>query len=313
MSHHLGLDVGGTHIRAAVATGNTNITGTSTGLTPRNSDGGAITDEILRIAERACENAGVDTGGIDAIGIGAIGPIDREAGAVIGPANVFGPSGRIALVEPLHRAFRPDSVVLHNDAICGVIAEHHFSDSTTENMVYLTISTGIGAGIVVDGNVIFGHRGNAAEVGHTTIDPMETMECGCGRAGHWEAYCGGANIPDYAAHLHRHAPVETSLPITREDFTAKDVLDEVGEDPLADLLVERIGRWNTIGVANVIQAFAPTYISVGGAVALNNPETILDPIRTHVSDRVFIDVPEIGVAETGEEAVLRGALLIARR
>lgn len=272
-----------------------------------------MTDGILRLVERVCADGGIGPEEISAAGIGSIGPIDREAGTVVDPANVSDERARIELVRPLRELLATDSIVLHNDAVCGVVAERRFSDAATENMVYLTISTGIGAGVVVDGDVILGGGGNAAEVGHVTIDPAGRMVCGCGSAGHWEAYCGGANIPAYAAYLRREEAVDTELPVTASDFTAADVFDDVGEDDLADLVVDRVGRWNTIGVANVIQAFAPTHIAVGGAVARNNPDAILDPVRESVPDRVMIDVPEIGVSELGEGVVLKGALLIARR
>lgn len=313
MSHYLGLDVGGTNIRAAIATGATDIVSRSSTSTPRNSDGGDVTDRILRLVERVCREAGISPDEVSAAGIGSIGPIDRDAGAVVDPSNVLGTGGRIELVRPLRELLHTDSVALHNDAVCGAIAERRFSDSATENMVYLTMSTGIGAGVIVDGTVLSGNGGNAAEVGHLTLDPTERMECGCGRGGHWEAYCGGANIPDYAAYLRRETGVETGLPVTAAEFTAADVFDAAGEDELADLVVGRIGRWNTIGVANVVHAFAPSYIAVGGAVALNNPDAILDPIHAALSDRVLIDVPELGLSDLGDDVVLCGALLVAQR
>lgn len=313
MSYYLGLDVGGTNIRAAVATGAADIFGRSTGSTPQRSTAPAVTDEILRVVERACEDGGIDPTEVSAAGIGSAGPLRQDTGIIVAPANVFGADSRIELARPLRELLRTDAVVLRNDATCGVIAEHRFSDSATENMVYITISTGIGAGVVVDGDVLFGHGGNAAEVGHMTVDPTGTMECGCGRGGHWEAYCGGANVPDYAAHLAHGEPVETTLPDAAAAFAAKDVFDRADGDQLADLVVDRMGRWNAIGFANVVQAFAPTYVAVGGAVALNNPDAVLDPVRDRLPDHVLIDVPEIGVSELGDEGVLRGALLIARR
>lgn len=313
MSYYLGLDVGGTNVRAAVATGATDVLARSTGSTPRRSSPAAVTDGILRVVERACGAAGIDPAAIDAAGVGSIGPLDRETGTIVGPANVAEEGARIDLVGPLRERLHTDAIVLHNDAVCGVIAERRFSDAATENMVYVTLSTGIGAGAVVDGDVLVGHGGNAAEVGHMTVDPAGTMECGCGRAGHWEAYCGGINVPDYAAHLAKEEGVETSLPVGGTDFAAPDMFDALGEDDLADLVVDRIGRWNAIGFANVVQAFAPTHAAVGGAVALNNPDAVVDPIRDRLPDHVLGDVPDLDVAGLGEEAVLRGALLVAQR
>lgn len=312
MPHHLGIDVGATHLRAAVATEDLDIIGRSTTPTPQTSNGTLISDELTLVVKEACDDGGIDSNGISAVGIGAIGPIDQDAGVILNPANISENVGQIQLTQSLSELLQTDRIILHNDAVFGVIGELNFAASATENMIYLTISTGIGAGVVDNGDVIFGHDGNAGEVGHMTIDSAEEMVCQCGSSGHWEAYCSGANIPRYAAYLHHEEKIETKFPVKETEFTAEDLFDSVGEDKLADLVIKKIGYWNTIGFANIIQAFAPSYVAVGGAVALNNPNIILDPVRRHISERVMIDVPQIQLTELGEDAVLKGALHTAQ-
>lgn len=308
MSYYLGIDVGATHLRAAVASPELDIVSQSKKVTPQASSPGAVSREMIQVAETALGECAVGPDAIAGAGIGSIGPLDREAGAVVGPANVE--SDRIELVSPLRELLGTDRIVLHNDTICGVIGEQQFARNATDNMVYLTFSTGIGAGVIVDGEVL---SGNVGEVGHITIDPAGTMQCGCGAGGHWEAYCGGANVPRYAAHLERVESVETGLRTASPDFTAADVFAGSGADELADRVVERICHWNAIGVANIIHAFAPTYLAVGGAIALNNPDAILDPIRQGVPERLTIDVPDITLTELGDDVVVKGALAAARR
>lgn len=313
MSYYLGVDIGGTKLRAAVGTDDGTVVGTSKIPTPTASSPTSVPDAIVRVIELACAEADVDPRSITAVGVGSAGPFDMDAGAIINSPNIAGEDGRVPVVQPLRERLDTDSITLRNDATCGVIAERHFSDQSTENMIYLTISTGIGAGVVVDDNVLYGNGGNAAEVGHMTIDPTGRMTCGCGLEGHWEAYCSGANIPDYAAGLSRDTAIETGLPIDDPDFTAKDVFDAACDDGLADLVLDRVGRWNVIGFANLIQTFAPSHISVGGAVAINNPNAVLDPVREGVSTRAIADIPSIELSELGEDVVLRGALLSAQR
>lgn len=313
MSYYLGLDVGGTTLRTAVATEDANIVSTEETATPQGESEGTVTEAICRIVERVCEGAGIAPESVTAAGIGSVGPLDRTAGTVTGPANIFGPTDRIQLVEPLRDLLDTPAVVLHNDATCGVIAERHVADGATENVVYLTISTGIGAGIVVDGRVVHGDHGNAGEVGHMTVDPAGRMTCGCGCDGHWEAYCGGANVPGYATSLYRERDVETDLPLTDPEFSAKDVFERAETDDLAALVVERVGEWNAIGVATVTQAYAPTDVAVGGAVARNNPEAILDPVRERLPERVLGTAPEMRLAACTENIVLTGALLAAQQ
>jgi len=199
-------------------------------------------------------------------------------------------------------------VTLHNDAIAAVLAERRFADAP-ENTVYLTVSTGIGAGAVVDGAVLEGARGNAAEVGHVVVDP-DGRACGCGGHGHWEALCSGAAIPDVARERH-DAGMATDL--DPEDLTAADVFAAADEDPLADDVLERVARYNTLGVANLVHAYAPDLVSVGGAVARNNEALVLDPVRERLSDHLAVPVPTLRCTPLGDRAVLRGAVAAALR
>jgi glucokinase len=311
MIHHLGVDVGGTNVRAAVANGDGTLVGRADRSTP--AGGSAVTDAMLDAVDDACGAAGIDPGDVAAAGIGSMGPLDRAAGTVVDPPNVDG-GGPIPLVGPLRERLGTDAVTLHNDATCGAVAEREAAGGI-ENLVYLTLSTGVGVGAVVDGDALVGEGGNAAEMGHVTVDPRGRMACGCGGDGHWEAYCGGRNVPRYAARLRRESDdsVETDLPADPAAFSAADVFDRAGDDDLAALVVERCGRWNAIGVAATVQAFAPARVVVGGAVALHNPGPVLDPIREAVPGRLSVDPPTIRLATLGADAVLRGALLIAER
>jgi glucokinase len=134
------------------------------------------------------------------------------------------------------------------------------------------------------------------------------MVCGCGRAGHWEAYCSGNNIPRYARELYDGEA--TSLPMDG-DLTAADVYDHADGDEFAARVVERVGEWNAMGVANVAVAYAPLVVYVGGAVALNNPEKVLDPIRDQIADLTFVNVPEVRLSALGDDVVVKGAVASA--
>lgn len=312
MSQYLGVDIGGTNLRAAVATDSPEVVGRAATATPQNADAAAITDAMIDTVERACADADCAPTSLAAAGIGSVGPLDTDAGTIESPANITGTERPVALVEPLRELLGTDRVVLRNDAVCGVVGESHLADTPAENLVYLTVSTGIGAGVIVDGNVLSGADGNVGEVGHLTLDPAGRMRCGCGRPGHWEAYAGGANIPGYARELRREHSVGTELPVDSDELGAAEIFEAAGEDPLADLVLERVSHWNTLGVANLIQAFAPSEIAIGGAVALNNPETVLDPIRRDVWDHVMVPVPDIHLSASGEDVVLYGAILSAQ-
>jgi len=311
MAYYVGVDLGATNVRAVVADESATILGSARGSTPRGPTGIAVTEAILDLIREACTGAGVAPSATTACGIGSIGPLDLAAGAVEDPANLPDRIDRIPLTGPISKLLATDDVYLHNDTIAGVIGERFHSERNPDDMVYLTMSSGIGAGVCVDGHVIGGWDGNVGEVGHMTLDPQGIMTCGCGHVGHWEAYCSGNNIPAYARRLHDDDPIDTALPLEDPDFSAVDVFEHAGEDKFADHVIEQVTLWNAMGVANIVHAFAPLVISVGGAVALNNPELVVDPLRERLDDMVMSNIPEVMLTDHGDDVVVKGAVASA--
>ncbi|GAB3666349.1 ROK family protein [Halopiger thermotolerans] len=312
MVYYAGVDLGATNVRAAVAEGDGTTIGVSRNATPRGPTGIDVTEGVLRTLREACTDAGIDPDEIVSAGIGSIGPFDLAEGAVIDPANLPDSIDRIPLTGPIEKLIDSDEVYLHNDTAAGVIGERFHADRNPDDMVYITISSGIGAGVCCDGDILAGWDGNAGEVGHCIVDPRGRLTCGCGHDGHWEAYCSGNGIPDYVRLLAEDDPtIATDLPLDDPDFTAKDVFELAGEDELADYAIEQLAHWNAMGVANVVHSFAPIVVSFGGAVALNNEELVVEPIRERVSEMVMSNVPEIRVTDLGDDVVLEGALASA--
>ena len=311
MGAYAGVDLGATHIRAVVGDESGALIASYKSETPRGPTGIEVTEAVLSALRQACDAADVAPESIRAAGIASFGPLDLAEGVVENPANLPDTIDRIPLTGPVTNLFDTDRVYLHNDANAGIIGERFYADSNPDDMVYLTISSGIGAGVAVDGNVLTGWDGNAGEVGHLTIDPHGFMTCGCGHPGHWEAYCSGENIPRYATQLHREDPVETALPIDTKGFEAADIFEYAGEDEFATHVLEQLAHWNAIGIANIVHSYAPLVISVGGAVAINNPEYILDPIRERLDDMVMSNIPDIQLTAHGDNVVVRGALASA--
>jgi glucokinase len=312
MAYYVGVDLGATNLRAAVADETGAVLATERTTTPRGPTGIAVTEGVLDVVRAACASAGLSPSDVRAAGIGSIGPLDLAEGTVENPANLPDGLGTIPLVGPLQQLVDSPRVTLHNDTNAGCIGERFYADRTPDDMVYLTISSGIGAGVAVDGRVLSGWDGNAGEVGHMIVDPRGRRTCGCGRDGHWEAYCSGNNIPGYARLLAEDEDADTALPLDDPDFAAADVFAHAGEDALADTVVERVARWNTVGITNLVQAYAPLAVYVGGAVALNNPDLVLDPVRDALqSTLVFNNVPELALTTLGDDAVLKGAVAAA--
>jgi len=209
-------------------------------------------------------------------------------------------------------------IYLLNDCISAVVGEKFFgAGKNHENLAYVTISTGIGGGVYVDGHLLMGEDRNAAEIGHFTIDHEEALLCGCGKRGHWQAYCSGKGIPDYVKLLLKEKKPEElqgcllqdANDRDRFDITARTLYDAAkADDPICKDLVERIGVLNAIGFACVVDAYDPSLITVGGAITLNNTALVVDPIRQHVEEHTRNRAPDIIITPLGEDIVLFGAL-----
>jgi glucokinase len=327
MAYVAGVDLGATNVRAAVADGEGAMLSTAVESTPRGPGGIRVTEAVLSALRAACADAGVDPTDCEAAGIGSVGPLDLAAGGVRNPANLPDTIDWIPLTGPVGELVDSDRVYLHNDADAGVVGERFYSEANPDDMVYLTLSSGIGAGVAVDGHVVSGWDGNAGEVGHMTLDPQGLMTCGCGKDGHWEAYCSGENIPDYARLLHEEARawgtggreadgdaapgMDTDLPLADPEFSAADVFAHAGADPFADHVIDQLAHWNTMGVANVVHSYAPIVVVVGGAVALNNESLVVDPVRERLDEMLFVNRPDVRLTRFGDDVVVRGAVASA--
>jgi glucokinase len=304
MATYAGLDVGATSIGALVGDEEGSVLGQAERSTPDGGAGETVTRAALGALEAACATADVPPTDLDGVGIGTLGPLDSADGAVVDPPNLD--VDRIPLRAPVRDLVDAD-VHLRNDAVAGAIGER-FYGPTTANLVYLTISTGLGAGAIVDGRVLRGAHGNAAEVGHLTLDPASEQPCGCGGTGHWEAFCAGAHLPSYARRLAAERGFETALDL--ETLTPADLF-AAPTDPLAEAVLERFGAWNAQGVAALVHAYDPERVAIGGGVAVTNPTWTLDPIRERLPGLTVTEPPPVALATEGRQAGPRGALALA--
>ncbi len=313
-SLYIAVDVGATNIRVALGDAEGRLYVKFREKTVRSGGRLSIAEQILEIIGKSVSPRMLEN--VNAIGIGSIGPLDLKRGRIVGTPNL--PFDVVELVEPLKNRLRKP-VYLVNDCVAGVMGEWVYGAGRGyRNVVYITISTGIGGGAIVDGHLLLGKDGNAHEVGHMVVDLEGIMECGCGCRGHWEAYCSGSKIPAYAEHLLSTMPVEevraSSLyhHYVKGELTAEIIYRAAAEgDRIAMEIVEAIGKINAIGVANVVNVYDPELVTIGGAVALRNSSLVLQPIIKYVKKYVVNRLPKIMLTPLGEDIVLYGALAIA--
>ncbi len=188
---YLGFDIGGTKIAVCIGGGDGKIVASERILNSEREPGDVI-DEMVSAAKRLMSSQGISDKDISAIGIGAPGPLDMKAGIMHASPNMK-KWDNIPIVDFISGKFRP-KVHLDNDANAGALAEWLFGAGRgRKNMVYLTMSTGIGGGIIAEGKLVRGRDLLAGEMGHIVLDP-EGPACGCGLRGCYEAFCGGKSV-----------------------------------------------------------------------------------------------------------------------
>ncbi|MDP6074605.1 MAG: ROK family protein [Myxococcota bacterium] len=267
---------------------------------------------LLDDARALLREAGVTPAELSAVGISAPGPLDRARGAVVGPPNLPGWRDvplRDALAEGLGLP-----VHLENDANAAALAEWRFGAGRGfDDLVYLTMSTGIGAGLVLGGELYTGSFGNAGELGHLPIE-WDGELCACGQRGCLEAYVGGAA---WTRRLRACTPAGSRVAALAGDSAVKPehVVAAAGEgDPFACEEIERFNRYLVRGLTALVFTFAPQAIVLGTIVAAAGEGLCLDPVRTDLAARVW---PLLGrglvvrAAELGERLPELAGLCVA--
>ena len=316
MKYAIGVDIGATYTRVVLADEKARFVDRVKIRTPREKSSIALAKAIISAARDLMQKHGVGDKQLLGIGVGSIGPLDMRRGILIKPANL--PVENILIVDPLKSEFGVPTYLV-NDCVAAVIGEKFFGEGRDhDNLVYITISTGIGGGVYVNGNLLLGKDGNAHEIGHMVIDAEGKLTCGCGRKGHWEAYSSGSGIPKLARMLALEFPALYERSVLREknrglsQLTSKDVYDAAkAGDEFALKVVEEAGRYNAMGVANVINVYDPSLITMGGSVTLNNVELVLEPIKKLVPLYTINRLPEIKVTTLGDDIGLYGAVALA--
>lgn len=247
-----------------------------------------------------------------AISAAAPGPTDPKLGVVLNAPNIPG-WDNLPLAKLLNDQFKVP-VFLGNDANLAALGEWRFGAGRGHHdLVYLTISTGIGGGVICDDRLLLGERGLAAELGHVTVDPNGPI-CGCGHRGHIEAFSSGTAIARYVAG--QLAQGRTSTLVSIPQASAHDVsLAANAGDPLAVEALERAGRYMGIAIANYLHLFNPSIVVLGGGVSHSGDHFFI-PLRQSLKENVFapgyLDDQTVTFAALGDEVGLLGALALAQ-
>lgn len=295
----IAIDLGATNTRVALVDITGKILDKRKELTVKKGKNGAvIAEQIIAMIDSLIKGKKITK--FSGIGISSFGPLDYKRGGVWGP-NV--PFKFIPLVKPLKNKFKLP-VILLNDCRAAVLGEKYFGlGKKSNNLVYITISSGIGGGAIINGNLILGQDGNAGEIGHMTVDSKYNFTCNCGRGyGHWEGLASGENLPNFFKFWLK----KNNLEVNFKYKTSENIFYHANINKIANrFIVDEIGKINARAISNIIALYNPDLITIGGSVALNNKSLILNPILKNIDH--YLRTPKIKITALGDDIGLLGA------
>lgn len=306
----LAVDLGGTHLRAALVDPTGKILAHVKNETPKGDSSNCVVAAIVE-AERQCRsNPNVADTEVIAASVVVPATVDIAKATVIQAPNL--PSlNNFGLKHVLEeKTGRP--VVLENDANAAAMGEMWLGAARGyRNVICITLGTGVGGGIILDGKLWRGTDGSAGEIGHTAVDPFSGLMCKCGNEGCLEVFASATAIVRMA---NEDLPKFPQSILKAEEITARRVYEAgLDGDELALTVFERVGTYLGVGVANLINLLNPEVIVIGGGV-VNGWKLLEAPMRRQVASRAFraqLGKVRIAPAECGDNAGLLGAAKLA--
>ncbi|WP_125153887.1 ROK family protein [Clostridium rectalis] len=305
----IGIDLGGTKINCALSDFKGDIISQSIISTKAYKGEEGVVNRIIGCIDNIIFDAKVDIYDIVSIGIGSPGPLDYKKGVIITTPNL--PFKNFNIVQPISNKYNIPTY-LDNDANVAALGEYVFgAGKNTNNMVYVTVSTGIGGGAIINGNVYRGNTSNALEVGHMTINP-NGPKCNCGNYGCAEALASGTAISKNAKKIVEQGK-KTTL-VKYDKITSYEVFKEAKKGDYESLkIVNESLNYLGICIANIVSCFDPELILIGGGVSKAG-DIVFDKVREVVNKRCFKTLSKscrIDKAGLETDAGVKGAIALA--
>ena len=312
--YSIAVDLGGTHIRAALFLGqDTTPVRRTRGLTPQTPDQTAILEALARAIQDLIP-PDADLANIS-IAVGTPGPVDPFLGLVLSAPNI--PSWHALPLRDWLLSRFAATIHIANDANLAALGELSYgAGQGATDLVYLTIGTGIGGGVITAGRLLLGSRGLGAELGHVTVDPGGP-QCGCGRNGHLEALASGPAIAR-EARARLAAGASSSLSQTYRSDPLAITTERIAEaarqgDAFSRTLVADISTLLARFIADCLALFSPQRVILGGGV-MGLGELLIAPIREGVTHyamaAAYVEQLTICAAQLGDDAGLLGGLAL---
>lgn len=315
--YRVGIDLGGTNIVAGVVNEEYEIIAKASCKTsvPRPED--EICNSMVEVTKKAVEKANLSLDDIELIGIGVPGAINPKTGVVEYSANLFFHNWEI--VKMMSSKLDGKKVLIENDANAAAYGEYLAGSAKgAKNAVAITLGTGVGGGIIINGKIYTGSNFAGAELGHMVI-VKDGKECGCGRHGCWEAYASATGLADMTKEAILQEKPEFSCMLSLcdgdinkvEGKTAWDAMQQ--GDPNAKAVIDKYIGYLAAGLVNIINIFQPDILCIGGGIS-HQGENLLAPLRCIIENERYTKhndkQTKICCATLGNDAGIIGAAML---
>ena len=304
--YRIGIDLGGTNIAVGVVDGHHRIVAEASLPAGAHRPAEQVVADMCRAVELALNKAGLTPADCASIGVGTPGTCDPERGVVVRAYNLNWFDVPVCAMLTAHFGL---PARLSNDANCAALAETVAGAAVgCRNMMLITLGTGVGGGIIVDGRIVSGLGGAGGEPGHSLL-VLDGEPCTCGRRGCWEVYASATALLRQGREAAAAHP--TSLLNRYPELTGRDVFDAADAgDETAQAVLERYYVYVAAGITDLVNILSPEMVLIGGGISRQG-ERLLRPIRRYVAANCFggenRPQPVIQAAQLGNEAGIIGA------
>ncbi|MDP2918906.1 MAG: ROK family protein [Dehalococcoidia bacterium] len=311
----IAVDLGGSKILSAVVDHRGKILASDLHRTHAEKGADFVIGNILKSVRAVADKSTIPEQNIAAIGLGAPGISNPQTGIVYSSPNL--PDWQNVPLKDAIENGSGKKVFLINDANAAALGEMRYGAARgCRNFIYITLSTGIGGGIIIDGQLYTGSAGMAGEIGHIVVEP-DGPKCNCGGAGCWELYASGTAMARRAREEIRKGKISALLDMAGKDVDNIDALliQRAAEhgDPLAKRVIAETARYIGIGLGGLINIFNPELIVIGGGLA-NMGSMLLAPAYKEAARRSYREAyraTRFAVAELGAHSGVLGAAVYA--
>lgn len=313
--YKIGVDLGGTNISVGVVDSENIIVGRGRVKTKASRTAEEIFADMAKAIEMSMNDANIKIEDVESIGIGAPGSVDKATGEIVFANNL---NFHHVQARQLLQQYFSVNVFIDNDANCAALGEAVAgAGNGKKNFVAITLGTGVGSGIIVDGKIVTGCNDAGGECGHMVI-AVDGEECTCGRKGCWEAYAAATALIKQTKKAMLEDKSSAMWQLAGGDIDAvngRTAFDGMRTgDATAKKVVDTYIKYVAVGTVNVINALQPDMLCFGGGIC-NEGDTLLDPIREYVKrerySRYADKQTEICRAILGNDAGIIGAALLS--